>query len=1257
MRRILSLSLTVLTVLSAISFGALSTAAKSITTGTEYGADASSASTTYLPKQPPEGTAATQITTAEEFAAMNGSDGVFVLANDITVSSSVSSFKGQLYGNGKTVTTSAPLFVTIDGASLKKGETVDVGASVYDLTIAGEITNKGCGALASEVKDATIYHVVNNAKITKNNETVGGLVGSVNGESATLFACLNHGAVSGKSSGGLVGSITGLNVTLKNCINNGTVTCTQNGDGYAGGIVGITDTSETTVTLESCINTGTVTGGISVGGIAGTAKDCKSVSVTSCQNAGAVSSATYSGGIMGLAENCSTLVFKHCTNKADVTASTYAGGIIPFSSSSISIDSCTNSGDVLSKLAGGYAAGIIAMQSYDATESVCNSKDRFFFQNCANLGAVNAAGYAAGILAFSRNVSTTQSCINLGAVAGGTGAAGIVGISWSKGGGINGGYGTNVNFCINNAPVVSDAAAAGILLSATNANGNYIFGCLSLGDATSTTSTANAIASYIWGNSTMRFNTATGKITAARNSAATPMLNYNTGGSRFNHNIFLQNKGDISGAVTLLLCDRNAASIYTADGAIHDNYHHNYIREGVVKYHHLLRPNYQPMPEDYAFYFTDSDLETDASVKAKFGEEFVLNDGIPMYKDVVALYELSKKLSLSPDAIAPPSPTEIKTEAEFLEMGICGSYKLSSDITLRSSYLLPFYGSLDGGGHTVTLVGAPMFREIEDATVTNLKLENTVKNESLPFIGAVTPTAHRVTLENISSTASVIGANGVGGLVGSVDGMGIFKNCSVYATVTSSSGNAAGLVCSSEKAEELIFEGCTYNGTVTARYHGGGLIAYARSVSDLSVKSCNIFPGITASQSVGGILGYVIKSKSVTVTDCTVSGFFKAEDSGVLGGVIGRADSSDSVTLDSCAVSGNFTATGNLGGIIAENAEIPNGGTFHVTSCIYSGIQPSAAGGDVGGIVGSVMPVGKDLDFKIEGCAVVSDLLAEGQVAGIAQELNGINGSRIVYNVSGNLILGSIHSDNASAKDSGGLVGYAHNENPCLELCDNAVYLDINLKNNLSPIGAFGGCGNPKNGYVKNNLFVGSVSVLGKAVLAITRNSGEIPTSAVAGNHYFLTGGKSFDGLFCIGNEAPTPIGSETVQMTSATQDTSATLGDGWTFVTDHRLIVTTFTGMIPASAKTTLELAGLMEPLPDVSETTESKNPDTSEPSDNITTKPEDGVTAPDISTADTSAVESSGCGSVVSTSLALAVAVLIPPVLIAFRKKDEQL
>ena len=150
----------------------------------------------------PEGTA---ITSAAEFAAM-AADGKYYLANDITVEATYEGvFAGTLDGNGKTITTSVPVFATLGSATVKNlklaGEIAidEADAAVLTTTVAGGST-------------LVIDNVENNCNLTvAKKKDVGGFIGVMNYD-----ACY------------------GTTITIKNSTNNGNIT----GGWRAGGFLG-----------------------------------------------------------------------------------------------------------------------------------------------------------------------------------------------------------------------------------------------------------------------------------------------------------------------------------------------------------------------------------------------------------------------------------------------------------------------------------------------------------------------------------------------------------------------------------------------------------------------------------------------------------------------------------------------------------------------------------------------------------------------------------------------------------------------------------------------------------------------------------------------------------------------------------------------------------------------------------------------------------------------------------------------------------
>lgn len=137
------------------------------------------------------------------------------------------------------------------------------GGTIENLTVKGEVkgggqnNSGGVGGIAGTVNgESLIRNCVNHATVSGGNN-VGGIVGIVTGSSEkTVECCANYGAVSGNNSvGGLIGNFYYKGV-LKDSYNRGTVTAS---DSKAGGIVGYMNDGN--ASAANCYTTGNVTGG------------------------------------------------------------------------------------------------------------------------------------------------------------------------------------------------------------------------------------------------------------------------------------------------------------------------------------------------------------------------------------------------------------------------------------------------------------------------------------------------------------------------------------------------------------------------------------------------------------------------------------------------------------------------------------------------------------------------------------------------------------------------------------------------------------------------------------------------------------------------------------------------------------------------------------------------------------------------------------------------------------------------------------
>jgi len=391
----------------------------------------------------PEGIA---ITDAAGFAAMDPA-GSYYLANDITIDATyAATFAGTLDGNGKTITTSVPVFAVLGSATVK------------NLKIAGEIAiaeEVDAGALTTTVAGGStlvIDNVENNCKLTvAKKKDVGGFIGVMDynacyNTNITIKNSTNNADITGGwRVGGFLGYAPGSDnaekpfyMTIENCVNNGIVTSTES---YSGGIVGrfggTKDISgKCCITIKNSTNNGNVTAAISqVGGFCGYLIG-KMVIEHSVNNANLTATAGQNmtvGGFIGVSGSETKnygdgATVRYCINYGKLSTTSKAGGIVGNLGNSKQcygaslIENCINYGEITVEncYSGGttYVGGIAAYM-YGGSGEGSNT-----ITNCLNLGkitgetsAASGKNYAAGILSYvNGNYITIANNLNLGEI-------------------------------------------------------------------------------------------------------------------------------------------------------------------------------------------------------------------------------------------------------------------------------------------------------------------------------------------------------------------------------------------------------------------------------------------------------------------------------------------------------------------------------------------------------------------------------------------------------------------------------------------------------------------------------------------------------------------------------------------------------------------------------------------------------------------------------------------------------------------------
>ena len=303
-----------------------------------------------------------------------------------------------------------------------------------------------------------------------------------------------------------------------------------------------------------------------------------------------------------------------------------------------------------------------------------------------------------------------------------------------------------------------------------------------------------------------------------------------------------------------------------------------------------------------------------------------------MRKLIAILLGVAMMLSLVIIGVSADDPaTEISSADQFATMAADGNYKLTADITITASYANEFTGSFDGNGKTITLEGAPAFKKLTGATVSNLTLVGNVTGNG--HLGALSIEGSNMTITKVTNKASVTASEMgkyVGGLVGSVTTGGgtkdapkgsTFTDCTNEGAVTGVCGvnsknenqvcRIGGLVGNAAKYQQNVYTNCVNKGKISTTGESGGspyVAGIAGSAFGGKFNKCTNYGELYSDRAahMGGIVGRCSPScqggdQSVTCTDCVNNGKLTcanndATTSGTAGGIIGHAGADDKST-------------------------------------------------------------------------------------------------------------------------------------------------------------------------------------------------------------------------------------------------------------------------------------------------------------------------------------------------------------------------
>ncbi|MDR0396013.1 MAG: hypothetical protein LBH66_01760 [Oscillospiraceae bacterium] len=310
-------------------------------------------------------------------------------------------------------------------------------------------------------------------------------------------------------------------------------------------------------------------------------------------------------------------------------------------------------------------------------------------------------------------------------------------------------------------------------------------------------------------------------------------------------------------------------------------------------------------------------------------------------------------------------PIRIHSETELRAIGNnlshTGDYQLACDITIGSSWSPISRGDniiLDGDGHRVGPLRAPLFESLSDATVFELTLDLDIADNE-DATGGLARTATRSALQDVSLYGSISGSGAAGALTGTMTDCKV-ERCQQNASVAGRAGTG-GLAGSAARCQ---FIECRNANNVRALSGEAGGVAGSLLEQGLCQGCVNEGAVSTQGSRCGGIIGQAVTrdngdaAGSIIIMDCRNQGDVEsvADAGGIIGAALGNG-----VRIESCvnlaAVSSRTTHAGGVcgradGGVVLSNNK----------ACVKVAAESGCAGGIVGGAEGSVVIQGSTVD-------------------------------------------------------------------------------------------------------------------------------------------------------------------------------------------------------------------------------------------------------------------------------------------------------
>lgn len=349
--------------------------------------------------------------------------------------------------------------------------------------------------------------------------------------------------------------------------------------------------------------------------------------------------------------------------------------------------------------------------------------------------------------------------------------------------------------------------------------------------------------------------------------------------------------------------------------------------------------------------------------------------------------------STLPAMAASPEGSAVRNAADLAAMSSDGSYYLSNDITISSSYASAFKGTLDGNGHKIKIAdGANVspFKKLEGATVKNLTVEGVINIRSKTSYGGIAEEGYG-RFENVTSKVGIsamvedffnsVGAS-QGCFIAKATGECEFINCKNQASVT--------VITQTESSVTQATVG--FGGFIGTAMASGGSISFTDCVNDAAITSLE--PCINVAGFVGASVDTALNFTSCENNAIIVGASSNSQHCGV-GGFVGTATGS-SINVKDCHNNANVQSNGNLGHGGGFAGRLSNVANFNVDRFSNSGSVSNTADhwealGGVVGIMGDTVNVSSG-NYIFKDCINSGEIIGSmaGGLVGIDSGLNGI---------------------------------------------------------------------------------------------------------------------------------------------------------------------------------------------------------------------------------------------------------------------------